>query len=73
MRIRFFFTALSTFWKSFPVSGEGFFSFAAGLAGSLDVIDANDRAFQADIGLAAARAQVGIALAALERATARGI
>jgi outer membrane protein TolC len=47
-------------------------SFDAGLAGSLDVIDANDRAFQAEVGLAGARAQLGVALASLDRAMGEG-
>lgn len=43
--------------------------FGAGLASSLDVLDANDRLYQADVGLADAKARVGTARAALDRAT----
>ncbi len=45
--------------------------FAGGVAGSLDVLDANDRLFQSEVGLAQARAQLGAALASLERAAGR--
>jgi outer membrane protein TolC len=45
--------------------------FVAGTSGSLDVLDANDRLYQADVGLANARAQLGIAVAALDRAVGR--
>jgi outer membrane protein TolC len=45
-------------------------SFEAGIASSLDVLDANDRLYQADVGLADARARLGMATAALARATA---
>lgn len=44
-------------------------SFEAGLASSLDVIDANDRLYQAEVALADAKARVGIAGVALARAT----
>ncbi|MGC4114951.1 MAG: TolC family protein [Myxococcales bacterium] len=44
-------------------------SFDAGLASSLDVLDANDKLYQADVGLADARARLGMAKVALERAT----
>lgn len=46
--------------------------FAGGIASSLDVLDANDRLYQSDVGLAAARARLGSALAALDRAAGRG-
>jgi outer membrane protein TolC len=46
-------------------------SFAAGQASSLDVIDANDRQTRAAVGLERARADLGVAVAALR--TARGI
>ncbi|HEU4383843.1 MAG TPA: TolC family protein [Anaeromyxobacteraceae bacterium] len=46
-------------------------SFAAGVAGSIEVIDANDRLFQAEVGLADARARLGTALVALDRAVGR--
>ncbi|MFL5263576.1 MAG: TolC family protein [Anaeromyxobacteraceae bacterium] len=45
--------------------------FAGGVASSLDVLDANDRLYQSDIGLADARARLGLALAALDRAAGR--
>jgi outer membrane protein TolC len=45
--------------------------FAAGISSSLDVLDANDRLYQSDVGLADARARLGIALAALDRASGR--
>jgi outer membrane protein TolC len=45
--------------------------FAGGVAGSLDVLDANDRLFQSEVALAEVRAQLGAALAALERAAGR--
>ncbi|HEX8908218.1 MAG TPA: TolC family protein, partial [Anaeromyxobacteraceae bacterium] len=45
--------------------------FAGGVASSLDVLDANDRLFQSEVGLADARARLGIALAALDRAVGR--
>jgi outer membrane protein TolC len=44
-------------------------SFSAGLASSLDVLDANDRLYQADVGQAEARARLGMASAALSRVT----
>ncbi|HEX7623254.1 MAG TPA: TolC family protein, partial [Anaeromyxobacteraceae bacterium] len=45
--------------------------FAGGVAGSLDVRDANDRLFQSEVGLAEARARLGGALASLDRAAGR--
>jgi outer membrane protein TolC len=45
-------------------------SFEAGVASSLDVIDANDRLFTADVNLAAARAR--LAQAGIERDRALG-
>jgi len=47
-------------------------SFAAGVASSLDVIDANDRLFTADVVLAAARARLAQARLELSRALGRG-
>jgi outer membrane protein TolC len=46
-------------------------SFEAGLASSLDVLDANDRRYVADVGLAEARARLATARAALDRAVGR--
>jgi outer membrane protein TolC len=46
-------------------------SFDAGVASSLDVIDANDRRFQADVGLARGRARLAGARLALDRALGR--
>ncbi len=46
-------------------------SFEAGVASSLDVVDANDRLYQADVGLAEAHARLGVARAALARAAGR--
>jgi len=43
-------------------------SFEAGVASSLDVVDANDRLYQSDVGLADAHARLGVARAALSRA-----
>jgi outer membrane protein TolC len=45
--------------------------FAGGVASSLDVLDANDRLYQSDVGRADARARLGAALAALDRAAGR--
>jgi len=45
--------------------------FEAGVASSLDVIDANDRLYLADVGLADARARVAQAAVALDRAAGR--
>jgi outer membrane protein TolC len=45
--------------------------FAAGISSSLDVLDANDRLFQSEVGLADARARLGIALATLDRSVGR--
>jgi outer membrane protein TolC len=47
-------------------------SFEAGVASSLDVVDANDRLYQADVGLADAHARLGVARAALARASGEG-
>jgi len=44
-------------------------SFEAGLASSLDVLDANDKLYMAEVGLAEAKAKVGMASAALMGAT----
>lgn len=44
-------------------------SFEAGLISSLDVLDANDKLYLAEVGLADARAKVGMATAALAKAT----
>ncbi len=46
-------------------------SYEAGLVGSLDALDANLRTYQAAVGLAEAKARVGVASAALERAVGR--
>jgi outer membrane protein TolC len=46
-------------------------SFGAGIASSLDVIDANDRLFTADVNLAAARSRLAQATFALARALGR--
>ena len=46
-------------------------SFDAGVASSLDVIDANDRLYLADSGLAAARARLALARLALQLALGR--
>ncbi len=46
-------------------------SFEAGVASNLDVVDANDRLYQADVGLADAKARVAQAAIALERALGR--
>lgn len=42
-------------------------TFEGGVAGSLDVLDANDRLYQAEVGLAEARGRLGMAHAALLR------
>ena len=47
-------------------------SFDAGVASSLDVLDANDRLYQADVGLADARARLGMARVALARPAGEG-
>jgi outer membrane protein TolC len=47
-------------------------AYEAGVASSLDVIDANDRLFLSDVGLAEARARLAAARASLERALGRG-
>jgi outer membrane protein TolC len=41
------------------------------LTGSLEVLDANDRLYQADVALADARGRLGIAGAALAKAVGR--
>jgi outer membrane protein TolC len=46
-------------------------SFEAGVASSLDVVDANDRLYQADVGLADARARLAQATIGLDRAAGR--
>lgn len=46
-------------------------SFEAGVASSLDVVDANDRLYQADVGLADARARLAQAVVGLDRAAGR--
>jgi outer membrane protein TolC len=46
-------------------------TFAAGVAGSLEVLDANDRLYQADVALADARGRLGIADAAVAKAVGR--
>jgi outer membrane protein TolC len=46
-------------------------TFEAGVASSLDVLDANDRLYQADVGLADARARLGQARIALDLAVGR--
>jgi outer membrane protein TolC len=47
-------------------------SFDAGIASSLDTLDANDRLYQADVGLAEARARLAQAVLALDQALGRG-
>jgi outer membrane protein TolC len=46
-------------------------TFEAGITGSLEVLDANDRLYQADVALADARGRLGIAHAALRKAVGR--
>lgn len=46
-------------------------SYEAGLVGSLDALDASLRTYQAAVGLAEAKARVGVASAGLERAVGR--
>jgi outer membrane protein TolC len=46
-------------------------TFEAGVASSLDVLDANDRSYQADLAMADARGRLGIARVALDRALGR--
>ncbi len=48
-------------------------TFAAGVIGSLELLDANDRLYQADVALADARARLGIAHAALAKAMGRDL
>jgi outer membrane protein TolC len=47
--------------------------FEGGIAGSLEVVDANDRLYAADLGLAAARAQAGAAWVAVQLAAGRAL
>ncbi|MBN2577226.1 MAG: TolC family protein [Deltaproteobacteria bacterium] len=46
-------------------------TFAAGVTGSLEVLDANDRLYLADVALAEARGRLGVASAALSKAVGR--
>jgi outer membrane protein TolC len=46
-------------------------TFEAGVTGSLDVLDANDRLYAADVALADARGRLGVAGAALSKAVGR--
>jgi outer membrane protein TolC len=46
-------------------------TFEAGVASSLEVLDANDRLYQADVAMADARGRLGIARVALDRALGR--
>jgi outer membrane protein TolC len=46
--------------------------YEAGVASSLDVVDADDRLYLADLGLAEARARLATARVALARALGRG-
>jgi outer membrane protein TolC len=46
-------------------------SFEAGVAGSIEVLDANDRLYQSEVALASARGQLGAAQVALDRAVGR--
>jgi outer membrane protein TolC len=46
-------------------------TFAAGVASSLDVLDANDRLYQADVAVADARGHLGMARVALDKALGR--
>jgi outer membrane protein TolC len=46
--------------------------YEGGVASSLDVVDANDRLYAADVGLAEARARLAAARVALDRALGRG-
>ncbi len=48
-------------------------TFEAGVAGSLDVLDANDRLYQADVALADARGRLGVAHAVLGKALGRDV
>jgi outer membrane protein TolC len=48
-------------------------TFEGGVAGSLDVLDANDRLYQAEVALADARGRVGMARAALARSLGREV
>ncbi len=56
---------------AFDAAASASRSFDAGVASSLDVIDANDRLYQADVGLADARARLAQARISLDRALAR--
>jgi outer membrane protein TolC len=53
-------------------AGSALRTYREGVASSLDVVDANDRLFAADIGLAEARARLAGARVALARALGRG-
>ena len=46
-------------------------TFEAGVASSLDVLDANDKLYQAEVGMADARGRLGIARVAFDRALGR--
>jgi outer membrane protein TolC len=46
-------------------------TFEGGVTGSLEVLDANDRLYQADVGLAEARGRLGVARAGLAKALGR--
>jgi outer membrane protein TolC len=46
-------------------------TFEAGVASSLDVLDANDRSYQAELAMADARGRLGIARVALDKALGR--
>ena len=46
-------------------------TFVAGITGSFEVLDANDRLYQSDVALADARGRLGIAHAALSKAVGR--
>jgi outer membrane protein TolC len=46
-------------------------TFEAGVSSSLDVLDANDRLYQADVGVADARGRLGMARVSLDRALGR--
>ncbi len=48
-------------------------SYEAGLASYLEVVDANDQIYLSDIALADARARLGAALVAVEKASAKGL
>jgi outer membrane protein TolC len=48
-------------------------TFEGGVAGSLEVLDANDRLYQAEVALADARGRLGMAHAALSRSLGRDV